>query len=170
MIPDTLAHILQDIRIDDIHKKIEKYKKKLTAFKASTKLKDLIGWSISVPDYCIELTLEVKGWEDKTIEDAERAAMNILRPAGYYSQTIGWKKVITGSLKLTFILTQPINCNLDTHLKEKVLAASKDYGGVMDINIDGENIMLLEVIIHVARHLCVMFSSGLSQCTIVCYS
>lgn len=147
MIPDTLAHILQDIRIDDVHQKIEKYKKKLTAFKASTKLRDLIGWSVSVPDYCIELTLEVNGWEDKTIEDAERAAMNILRPAGYYSQTIGWKKVVTGSLKLTFILTQSIN--LDTHLKGKVLAASKDYDGVMDIKIDGENIMLTEVIIHV---------------------
>ena len=51
----------------------------MTAFKASTKLSDLIGWSVSVPDYCIELTLEVKGWEDKTIKDAERAAMNILQ-------------------------------------------------------------------------------------------
>ena len=141
MIPDTLAHILQDIKIDDIHRKIETYKKKLTAFKASTKLRDLIGLKISVPDYCIELTLEVKGWEDKTIEDAERAAVNILQPAGYCSQTIGWKKVITGSLKLTFILTQSIS--LDAHLKEKVLAASKDYG-VMDIKIDGEA-MLTEV-------------------------
>ena len=71
MIPDTLAHTLQDVKIDDMRQKIEKYKKRLTSFKASTKLRDL-------PDYCIELAMEVKRWEDRTIEDAERAAMNIL--------------------------------------------------------------------------------------------
>lgn len=43
MIPDTLAHIVQDVKIDDIQQKIDKYKLKLAAFKAKTKLKNVIG-------------------------------------------------------------------------------------------------------------------------------
>ena len=69
--------------------------------------------------------------------------MNILRPADYYNQNIGWKKVIIGSLKMTFILT--LSISLDTHSKEKVLAAGRDYG-VMNIKLDGEDIMLIEVL------------------------
>ena len=61
-----------------------------------------------MPDYCIELTVEVEGWEDKTIAEAERATLNILRKAAAYSGCIGWKAVSPGSLKMTFIFLEPI--------------------------------------------------------------
>ena len=77
MTPDILAHIVKDIKIDDIHQKIDKYKEKLSTFKNNTKLRDLIGTSFPVPDYCMELTVEVEGWEDKTIEQAEKTVVNI---------------------------------------------------------------------------------------------
>ena len=69
MSPEILTHILQDVPIDDMHQKIKEYTSKLATFKASTKLRDLIGISFSVPDYCIELTMITEGWEDKTILD-----------------------------------------------------------------------------------------------------
>ena len=50
MIPDTLAHIVQDVKIGDIQQKIDKYKMKLAAFKAKTELKDMIGLQFPVPD------------------------------------------------------------------------------------------------------------------------
>ena len=84
MIPDTLAHIVKDVKIDDIQQKIDKYRKKLTYFKTKTELKDIIGLCFPVPDYCIELTVEVIGWEDKTIAEAEMATLNMLRKTSYY--------------------------------------------------------------------------------------
>ena len=73
MMPDTLAHIIQDINICSVHEKIDEYMKKLSSFKAKTKLKELIGLSFAVPDYCIELSMTVEGWEDITINDAEKS-------------------------------------------------------------------------------------------------
>ena len=61
MTPDTLAHIIQDVKTDDMHKKLVEYKDKLMIFKANTKLRELIGISFPVPDYCMELTMEVEG-------------------------------------------------------------------------------------------------------------
>ena len=52
MTPDTLAHILKDVKIDDVHK-INEYKFKLMAFKTNTKLRELIGITFPVPDYCM---------------------------------------------------------------------------------------------------------------------
>ena len=107
MIPDTLAHIVQDVKIDDMQQKIDEYKMKLATFKAKTKLKNMIGLQFPLPDYCIELTLEVVGWEDKTIEEAETAT---LRKATY-SGGIGLKAV---NLRMTFILLEPIaNVQID---------------------------------------------------------
>ena len=83
MAPDTLAHIVKDVKIDNVHKKIDEYKDRLMAFKANTKLRELIGISFPVPDYCLELTMEVKGWEDKTIQEVENKAVNIVRQAAY---------------------------------------------------------------------------------------
>ena len=64
MMPDTFEHILKDVQIGNIHQKIKEYKGKLSTFKTSTKLKDVINTRFSVPDYCIELTFEVEGWKD----------------------------------------------------------------------------------------------------------
>ena len=128
MTPDTLAHIIQDVRIDDIHKKIENYKDKLLAFKANTKLRELIGISFPVPDYCMELTMEVEGWEDKTIQEVENRAVNIVRRAvcsGSPQVSLGWKGVFPGSIKVTFILVESVKLTT-----EKLL--------VLSVQVDGD--------------------------------
>ena len=109
MTPDTLTHIIQDVKINEIHKKIEEYKRKLTAFKTHTKLRELIGISFPVPDYCMELTMEVEGWEDKTIREIENRAVNMVRRVAYGGSPqnikLGLKGVFPGSIKVTFVLT-----------------------------------------------------------------
>ena len=111
MNPDTLTHIIQDIKINKIQTKIETYKSKLIAFKTNTKLQELIGISFPVPDYCMELTMEVEGWEDKTIQEVENRAVNIVRRAAYSGSphvSLGWKGVNPGSIKVTFILMESV--------------------------------------------------------------
>ena len=133
MMPDTFAHVLKDIKIDDIHQKIDKYKERLLTFKQKTKLRDLIGTRFPVPDHCIELTMEVKGWEDKTIEEAEKAVGNIMRCAAYGQHVpLGWKSVETGSVKLTLILLEPIKIASD------MLLVAKKYSGIVSIELDGD--------------------------------
>ena len=132
MTPDTLAHVIQDVKIDDIHKKIEKYNGRLLAFKINTKLRELIGTSFPVPDYCMELTMEVEGWEDKTIQEVENRAVNIVRRATYSGSphvSLGWKAVKPGSIKMMFILMESVKLN-----PEKL---SED-NGVISIQIDGD--------------------------------
>ena len=134
MMPDTLAHILKSVKIDDIHQKIDKYKEKLSNFKMRTKLGDLIGTRLPVPDYCIELTMEVEGWEDKTIEEAEKAVGNIMRCATYGQHvSLGWKGVEPGSMKLTFILLESIKITPDVSLD----AICTKYT-VTNIKLDGD--------------------------------
>ena len=135
MMPDTLAHILKDVKIDDIHQKIDKYKEKLSNFKMKTKLGDLIRTHFDVPDYCIELTMEVDGWEDKTIEEAEKAAKYITTCATCaHHVPLGWKGVEPGSMKLTFILLEPIKITPDVSLD----AICTKFLGVMNIKLDGD--------------------------------
>ena len=104
------------------------------AFKANTKLRELIGISFLVPDYCMELTMKVKGWEDKTIQEVENCAINIIQPAANGGQTLrlGWKAVNPGSVKLTFVLIESVQID-----REKLFEMCKDRG-VQDIQIDGE--------------------------------
>ena len=136
MTPETLAHILQDINIDDIHHKIEEYTSKLAIFKANTKLRDLIGISFPVPDYCIELTMITEGWEDKTISDVEKSAMNILRRATYgdHNIQIGWKAINPGSIVLVFILMK--STTPEIHFSEKLCEICQE-GGVTNVCVDG---------------------------------
>ena len=133
MTPDILTHIVQDVKIDDIYQKIDKYKEKLSTFKNNTKLIDLIGTSFPVPDYCMELTVEVEGWEDKTIEQAEKTVVNIMRRATYGQNVrLGWKGVITGSLKITFILVESIKIGEDN------MREAFKKGGIMSVQVDGD--------------------------------
>ena len=125
MTPDTLTHILQDVDIDEVHQMIDKYKKKLTAFKIKTNLRDVINLSFPVPDYCKELTT-VEDWEYKTINNIEKAAMN------YYGQ-IGWKRLSPGCIRPAFIL---IDTNLDENYVKWLLEVCK-YNGVTNIQVDG---------------------------------
>ena len=111
MTPDTLAHILKDVKIDGVHSKVKEYEDKLRAFKATTKLKELVSISFPVPDYCMELTMEVEGWEDKTIQEVEDRAVNIVRRAAYSGSPhvrLGWKGVFPGSINVTFILMESV--------------------------------------------------------------
>ena len=133
MMPDTLEYIMKDVTIDAIHKKIREYKDKLLEFKKSTKLRDMLGIRFPVPDYFVELTMEVKGWENKTIEQAEKAVESIMRRAACgHPIHLGWKGVEPGSIKLTFILLEPVkiasNVSLDT----------RAYMGVITIKLDGD--------------------------------
>ena len=131
MTPDTLVHILKDVKIDEVHKKINEYKDKLMAFKANTKLKELIGTSFPVPDYCMELTMEVEGWEDKTIKEVENRAVNIVRRAAYGGSPhigLGWKGVIPGSIKVIFILTESV----------KLIPEKLEDNGVVSVQVDGD--------------------------------
>ena len=111
MSPEILTYILQDVEINDMHQKIEKYTSKLAIFKASTKLIDLIGISFSMPEYYIELTVITEGWEDKTILDAEKSVINILTRITYNSQSnpIRWKAISPGSIKLVFVLMTSVH-------------------------------------------------------------
>lgn len=138
MMPDTLAYILQDVKVDDIHRKIEEYTSKLAAFKANTRLRDLVGISFPVPDYCIELTMITEGWEDKTILDVEKLTMNMLRRATYngHKVPIGLKAVDPGSIKLMFILMRPITT--EEYSMEIFHEVCKDNDlGVKSVQLDG---------------------------------
>ena len=131
MMPDTLEHILKDINNDDIHQKIKQYKRKLMAFKASTKLRELIGISFPVPDYCMELTMEVEGWENKTIQEVENRSVNIVRRASYGSPhvSLGWKGVMPGSIKVMFILMESLKLISKKLLNDK---------GIISVHVDGD--------------------------------
>ena len=131
MLPDTLAHILKGIKVDYIHQQIDKYKQKLSAFKRNTKLGDMKGIVFQLPEYCIELTMKVEGWEDKTIEEAEKAVGNIMH-CGQHAY-LGWKGVEPGCLKLTFILLEPIKIASDAPLN----AMCRKHT-VMNIGLNGE--------------------------------
>ena len=134
MTPDTLAHILKDVNIDGVHSKVKKYKDKLMAFKANTKLRELVGISYPVPDYCMELTMEVEGWEDKTIQEVEDRAVNIVRRAAYSGSPqvrLGWKGVFPGSINVTFILVESV---------KPVPERFSEESGVVSIHIDGNTV------------------------------
>ena len=136
MMPDTLVHILKDVRIDDIHQKIDRYQEKLLIFKTNTKLRDVINTHFPVPDYCIELNVEVEGWGDETIDQVERSVTNLLRRATYEGQDVrlGWKRAIPGSIKLTFILLEPVS------IKSEMLPDVCRDIGVMKVQLDGDNL------------------------------
>ena len=132
MMPDTLEHILKDVKIDDICQKIDMYKGKLITFKVNTKLREMIGISFPVPDYCMELTMEVEGWEDKTIQEVENRAVNIVRRAVYSGSphvSLGWKGVIPGSIKMTFILMESIKLIPENILEDRE---------VLSVHVDGD--------------------------------
>ena len=140
MMPDTLEHILQDVKIDDICQKIDIYKGKLMIFKANTKLRELIGINFPVPDYCIELTMEVEGWEDKTIQEVENRAVNIVRRATYSGSphvSLGWKGVMPGSMKITFILMESVKLNPEKFFEDNE---------VVSLQVDGNRLHRKEYI------------------------
>ena len=134
--PDTLAHIVKDVNIEGVRKRIDTYQRKLSTFKTNTKLRDLIGTNFPVPDYCMELTLKVEGWETKTIEEVEKNTMNVIRRATYngLSVGLGWKGVNIGSVKLIFILMEPIDLSSD------MLCDICTGTGVINIQIDGVDV------------------------------
>jgi hypothetical protein len=153
MTPDTLAHIVKDVKIDDVHRKINKYKAKLLAFKATTKLRELVGISFPVPDYCMELTMEVEGWEDKTIQEVEDRAVNIVRRAAYSGSPhvrLGWKGVFPGSINVIFILMESVRV-----IPERFLVLKES--GVVSIHLDGDTVHSKDYtkVNHKSKHPCI---------------
>ena len=133
MSPDVLTHIVQDVKVNGIHQKIEEYKKKLSTFKANTKLRDLTDKIFQVPDYCIELTVKVEGWEDKTIEEAEMTVKNLIARDKYCDKSlIGLKNIIPGCLKITFILLETIKLGLE------ILQEDFKTNGMISMLVDGD--------------------------------
>ena len=78
--------------------------------------------------------MEVVDWEDKTIDEAETATLNKLRKVAYCGG-IGLKAVNPGSLRMTFILLEPI---ADVQI-DQLIEACKD-SGIIRIQIDEEQI------------------------------
>ena len=142
MTPDTLAHVVKDVKIDDVHRKINEYKDKLATFKANTKLRELIGISFPVPDYCMELTMKIEGWENKTIKEAENSTINVMRQAVYRDQNIrlGWKGVNTGCIMMMFILVESAVLNKD------VLAEGWNDTGIISVQLDEDNVFSVDQI------------------------
>ena len=112
MTPDTLAHIVKDVKIDEVRIKINDYQFKLMAFKANTKLRELIDISFPVPDYCEELTIMVEeSCRDKTIQEVEDGAVNFVPQSAHGGSPhirLGWKRVhvAAGSICMTFIIME----------------------------------------------------------------
>ena len=161
MTPDTLAHILKDVHIDKIHKKLNEYKEKLAAFKANTKLRELIYAQFLVPDYCMELTMEVKGWEDKTIQEVEDRAVNIVRQATYSGSAhvdLGWKGVIPGSIKMEFILRPLISVKLNP---EKMFRDK----GIVTVQVDGDVYKVMIKHVHHYYHFYNLYDCVTGGCT-----
>ena len=132
MMPDTLAHIIKDIDIPDIHTRIEEYNEKLLTFKMNTKLADLLGIRFPIPDYCIELSEKVEGWEDKTILEAEGAICTAIHPKMSFRLT----SVYPGSMKLGFVLLKAVNhISLDNI---SMSLAAGIYTGVISIELEGD--------------------------------
>ena len=131
MMPETLEYILKDVKIDDIHQKISNYKGKLLRFKTCTKLKDVINTRFPVPDYCIKLTFKVEGWESKTIDEAEKSAVNMITRDKYsgHNITLALEGVNAGCIELTFVLVESIS------IKFEVVKLTT---GVKNIQLDGE--------------------------------
>ena len=165
MTPETLAHILKDVELDDVHKKVNNYKDKLTTFKANTKLRKLIGISFPVPDYCMELTMEVEGWEDKTIQEVENRAVNIVRQAihGNPHVSLRWKGVNPGSIKVMFILRilESIKLNPEKILKED---------GVASVQVDGDTFYRKDNTKVIIKHINIILNFKLSLSCIIGYS
>ena len=76
--------------------------------------------------------MEVEGWEDKTIQEVGNRAMNIVRRATYSGSphvSLGWKGVIPGSIKATFILIESVKI-----IPKKFV----EDGGVANVQVDGD--------------------------------
>jgi hypothetical protein len=77
--------------------------------------------------------MEVEGWEDKTIQEVEDRAMNIVRRAAYGGSPhvrLGWKGVFPGSINVTFILIESVRV-----ISEKVFEDNK----VVSVQVDGNS-------------------------------
>lgn len=142
MTPGILTHILKDVEIEHLHTKIAIYEDKLMTFKTNTKLRDVIGRDFPVPDHCIELSMKVEGWEDKTIDEAEKSVVNILRRATYGDRRdvkVRWKGMFPGSIKLVFALMEAVELS-----KENLPELCK-ANGITNIKIDDVNFYNQEV-------------------------
>lgn len=121
MTPDPLENILKDVKNDEIHQKIDKYKCKLMAFKGDTTLWEFLDKRFPSPDYGKRLAIKFNGEVlDCTIEAVEACVMNIAKKIMHsHGQSIylGWKSATLGSVKLIFtIYTDSIDISSESSL------------------------------------------------------
>ena len=136
MTPEILTYIIQDVK--EVHFDTAIYESKLLNFKTRTKVKDLIGWEILLPDFYMELHIKVRGWQEKTIHDAEKSVHTLLLRAGYQDlKSVGPQCVKQGCIELTYILLESIN----THaLSNKELFDTYETYGIISISINQDTV------------------------------
>ena len=136
MTPEILTHIIQDVK--EVHLEIAVYESKLLNFKTKTKVKDLIGWELLLPDFYLELHVKVRGWQEKTIIDAEKSVYTLLARAGYQDPKLGGlQSVKEGCIELTYVLLESIT----THgLSKKELFDTYEAYGVLSIGVNQDTV------------------------------
>ena len=108
MTPEILTYIVQDVK--EVHFDMAVYESKLLRFKTKTKLKDLISWEFLLPDFYMELHIKVRGWQEKTIDDAEKSVHTLLARAGYRNPKVGGLQgVRQGCIELVYVLLESID-------------------------------------------------------------
>ena len=152
MTPEILTHIIQDVK--DVHFDVALYESKLLAFKERTKLKDMIGLEFLLPDYYMEVRIKVKGWQKKTILDAEKSIRNLFVRHIYQPSSIGvhtWQSVNPGSMELVLVLLEHIDINA---VAKKELFDGCNANGVTSITINQTTVYSEAVVTSVKVYIC----------------
>lgn len=152
MTPEILTYIIQDVK--DVHFDVAVYESKLLAFKERTKLKDMIGLEFLLPDHYIEVRIKVRGWQEKTILDAEKSIHNLFVRHTYQPSSIGvhtWHSVNPGSMELVLVLLEHIDINA---VAKKELFDECNANSVTSIIINQTTIYREDVITSVKVYIC----------------
>jgi hypothetical protein len=93
--------------VEKVHVDVALYESKLLSFKTKTKVKDLMGLQFLdlLPNFYMELIVKVRGWQEKTIIDAEKSVCTLLVRAGYRDPKLGGlQSMKQGCIELTYIV------------------------------------------------------------------
>ena len=143
--PEILTHIIQDVK--EVHFDVAVYESKLSSFKTRTKVKDLIGLEFLLPDFYVELRIKVRGWQEKTINDADTSVCMLLARAGYRNPKLGGLQCVKeGCVELTYVLLESINAQ---SLTIKELHDTYENYGILSISINQDMVYNREEVLSV---------------------
>ena len=143
MTPEILTYIIQDV--PKVHFDLAVYESKLLNFKTKTKVKNLIGWEILLPDFYMELHIKVQGWQEKTINEAEKSVHTLLLRAGYQDlKSVGPQCVKQGCIELTYALLESIDAHA---LSNKELFDIYETYGIISISVNHDTVYNREEIL-----------------------